>query len=102
MKIERLSVESSNIVSMGYDAESQQLEVEFRSGIYRYGNVPPETWDELQEAPSKGSFIARVIRPGFEAAKLAYDPMLEEEEPVEETVPEEHHEHEPDDESEMA
>lgn len=38
----RILVQSSNILSIGYDSAGQMLEIEFvGGGIYQYGGVPP-------------------------------------------------------------
>lgn len=56
-------VESSMVHAVGYDEESQILEVVFNSGgIYRYFNVPEEIYEGLLEAESKGRYMhANVI-----------------------------------------
>ncbi len=47
--MERYSVASSNIASIGYDEPSQTLEVEFLNGsIYQYYNVPMNIHDQLE------------------------------------------------------
>ena len=44
--MDRQSVSSSNIVSVGYDPTSETLEVEFQSGgVYQYYNVGQSTYD---------------------------------------------------------
>jgi hypothetical protein len=54
--MDRVAVQSSNLVSVGYDLESFTLEVEFRSGaVYRYFSVPPEIHDGLMGTGAKGS-----------------------------------------------
>ncbi|HKV06907.1 MAG TPA: KTSC domain-containing protein [Thermoanaerobaculia bacterium] len=59
----RQRVDSSAISSMGYDARSSTLEVEFRSGaVYDYHGVPPKVWKDLLGAPSKGRFFSRSLR----------------------------------------
>lgn len=59
----RRRVDSSAISSMGYDARSSTLEVEFRSGaVYDYHGVPPKVWKDLLGAPSKGRFFSRSLR----------------------------------------
>ena len=68
----RLPVESEAIASFGYDAEKATLDVEFHSGhVYRYFMVPASVFADFEEAPSKGTFFARHIRPGgFPYTKL--------------------------------
>lgn len=63
MKSFQRTPESSSIDGFEYDHETLVLEVEFKSGdMYRYLNVDKETFQELQEAKSKGSFIATRIK----------------------------------------
>ncbi len=53
-----VTVESSMIHAVGYDADTNELEAIFTSGrIYRYKGVPPEVYDKLLKANSKGSFM---------------------------------------------
>ncbi len=59
----RQSVSSSNLRSIGYDAETKTLEVAFHSGsIYRYDGVPESIHRGLIQAASKGSYLNRNIR----------------------------------------
>jgi len=59
----RQHVSSSNIHSIGYDLNSQTLEIEFHSGgIYQYFNVPESTYNALMSASSHGSFFSRQIK----------------------------------------
>jgi len=54
---------SSSVKAIGYDAVSNVLMVEFIQGKqYVYMNVPPELWDEMQQAPSVGKFIAQRVK----------------------------------------
>jgi hypothetical protein len=55
--MQRTTVSSSNIASIGYDASSQVLEVQFRSGsIYQYSDVPASVHQALMMASSHGSY----------------------------------------------
>lgn len=64
--MERYSVASSNIASLGYDAASQTLEVEFVSGnIYQYYGVPKNLYEQLMQAGSKGRFLNTYIKNAF-------------------------------------
>ena len=61
--MDREPVDSSNIESIGYDAASKILEVEFRNGsIYQYKGISQEIYNELMEADSVGSFLHRIIK----------------------------------------
>lgn len=66
----RESVASSAISSVGYDPESETLEVEFTSGaVYEYYGVPRKVFRSLMSAPSKGQFLARKIKDRYEFAR---------------------------------
>lgn len=59
----RTPVVSSNLASVGYDPESQILEIEFNSGrIYHYFNVPEHVYDDLLSAESIGKFFSAEIK----------------------------------------
>jgi KTSC domain-containing protein len=69
--VERQPVKSSNIKSIGYDPEKQELHVEFGSGqVYAYANVPPEKHQALLAAESIGQHFARHIRTSHGFRKL--------------------------------
>jgi len=54
----RSSVSSSNIRSVGYDLDTRTLEVEFHSsGIYQYAGVPETIYQGFMRAASKGSYF---------------------------------------------
>lgn len=56
-------VQSSNVDSVGYDATSQELQINFLNGSsYLYLNVPQHEYDNLLQAPSIGSHFNRYIR----------------------------------------
>ena len=62
----RVPLASRTLVSVIYDADRRQLEVEFRSGRrYLYFQVPPHCYQELLHAPSKGGYFNRSIRKRF-------------------------------------
>lgn len=64
MKRER--VESSNLASVGYDAESQILEIEFKhGGIYQYSFVPQSVYKGLMGADSHGKYFSSHIKNSF-------------------------------------
>jgi len=69
--MERLAVESSNVVSIGYDEANEILEVEFRGGaVYQYSGVPKEVNDELNAADSAGSFIHQRIKGMYDCERI--------------------------------
>ena len=69
--MQRQSVTSSNIKSIGYDPPSAVLEVEFTDGsIYRYYGVPAQLYASLMAASSHGSYLAREIKGSFRFEKV--------------------------------
>lgn len=63
--MERKSVSSSNLRSVGYDAETRTLEIEFHDGgVYQYSNVPESIYNGLMSAGSKGSYFDSHIKKG--------------------------------------
>ncbi len=63
--MERVSVQSSNLVSVGYEVETLTLEIEFHhGGVYQYFGVPAEIHDGLINAGSKGTFFHQYIKKG--------------------------------------
>jgi hypothetical protein len=56
--MDRILVQSSNLVSVGYDESTQILEVEFQTGkVYQYHDVPKDVYQELMTASSKGEYF---------------------------------------------
>jgi hypothetical protein len=50
------------IAAIGYDSETAELEVEFRSGdVYRYFAVPPSVHNALLEAESPGAYFNKHV-----------------------------------------
>ena len=61
--MDRISVKSSNIRSIGYDVDSSMLEIEFNSGsIYQYSGVPEHEYNGLLNASSKGRYLNTHIK----------------------------------------
>ena len=68
--MKRNPVESSNLATVGYEAVI--LEVEFHGGsVYRYYNVPVETYVGLMSADSPGGYLhAHVKTKGYRYEKI--------------------------------
>ncbi len=67
---EMIYVDSYNSEAIGYDDHTQELHVQFLSGVYYiYHNVPRGVFDELMYAPSKGSFLNREVKGVYQFAK---------------------------------
>jgi KTSC domain len=61
--MDRDYVVSTNVRSIGYDAASATLEVEFQNSfIYQYYNVPAQVYEALMASPSKGQFLNSQIK----------------------------------------
>lgn len=58
-----ISVTSSNVEAIGYDKDSQTLQVEFKNGsVYQYFDVPENVFNELRDAGSIGGYLASNIK----------------------------------------
>ncbi|MFN0126901.1 MAG: helicase HerA-like domain-containing protein [Verrucomicrobiales bacterium] len=68
--MERELVSSSTIISVGYDDPSETLEVEFKSGVYQYYNLPRPIYDELMLSDSKGKFLNAYIKNSYPCSKV--------------------------------
>ena len=62
-----ITVNSTNIDSVGYNADTQTLTVKFKvSGqVYEYLNVPQTLYEGLMASESKGKYINENIRSQF-------------------------------------
>jgi hypothetical protein len=69
--MKRQSVQSSNIASIGYDAASQTLEVEFlNGGVYQYFGVPQNIYQGIMSASSHGEYLAQHIKGHYRYSKV--------------------------------
>lgn len=67
----RQPVSSSNIASIGYDVNSQTLEIEFlNGGVYQYFDVPQHVYGELMSAGSHGQYLAHNIKGVYRYSKV--------------------------------
>jgi lysyl-tRNA synthetase class 2 len=63
------TVDSKSLRKVGYNAERRILQVQFQNrSIYQYFEVPAAVYQELLQAPSKGAYFNRSIRPRFDFA----------------------------------
>jgi len=75
--MQRIPVDSSNIASIGYDAQAQVLEIEFRrkgqeqGPVYQYLQVPLEVWEGLLDSPSKGKYFSDQIKGRYPYRKVS-------------------------------
>ncbi|MFT6637677.1 MAG: hypothetical protein ACJAYP_000233 [Flavobacterium sp.] len=69
--MDRQSVRSSNISSIGYDEKNEILEIEFLSGgIYQYLDVPVNVYEELMDADSHGKYFNEYIKEIYKTKKI--------------------------------
>lgn len=67
----RQQVASTNVASIGYDEQSETLEVEFLNGnIYQYFNVSLALYEQLLASPSKGQFLNANIRNAYPYSRV--------------------------------
>ena len=66
------SVQSSTILSIGYDAEAQELHVIFVGNHeYVYRDFPSDLWKDFLYAPSIGKFFASRVKKSFPSERLS-------------------------------
>jgi hypothetical protein len=64
-------VTSSNIDSIGYDPDSQTLEIEFKNGsTYQYFDIPELIHTELINSDSIGGYLATNIKGVYRYSKV--------------------------------
>lgn len=69
--MDRYSVASSNIASIGYDEETETLEVEFLNGtVYQYYNVIQNMYEQLMQEGSKGRFLNTYIKNAYPYSRV--------------------------------
>lgn len=62
--MKRVAVSSRSLRELGYDPDTQALEVLFHNGsLYRYEQVPPEVVQALLEADSLGRHFNQIFKP---------------------------------------
>ena len=67
----RVDLNSTSLHAVTYQDQCAVLELEFRSGaVYRYFGIPPQTFEELLRAESKGGYFNSRIRNRFAYAKV--------------------------------
>lgn len=69
--MKRITVDSSNLASVGYDTKKKILEIEFNhGGIYQYFDVPEDEYNKLLKASSHGKYFVNNIKDDYEYVKL--------------------------------
>lgn len=67
----RTSVTSESVASVGYDANTMTLEVEFTRGpVYQYFDVPGTEYRALVSASSVGTYLNKNIKSSYRYARV--------------------------------
>jgi hypothetical protein len=68
----RNSVNSSMISSIGYDSANGTLEIEFKNGgeIWQYFDIPEYVWSEFEYATSHGKYFLANIKKHFREVRV--------------------------------
>jgi hypothetical protein len=69
--MDRKIIESSMIRSIGHDADSAILEIEFNSGaVWQYFDFSESTWYEFEGAVSQGKFFLSEIKNQYSESQV--------------------------------
>jgi len=69
--MDRRNISSSMIRSIGYDASSSTLEIEFNNGVvWQYYDFPESNWYEFDGAESQGKYFHAAIKGVFREAQV--------------------------------
>ncbi len=69
---ELIPVDSSMIEALGYDVATQTLTVAYNSGaVWEYEDVPPEIYQGLHDAESKGRYLRGYILGAFPESQVS-------------------------------
>src|SRR6266481_1934479 len=68
----RFPIPSKEITQVGYQEDSETLEIQFvKGGVYQFFNVPSTVFDEFMSAPSKEGYYHSKKGERFARSKLA-------------------------------
>jgi len=69
--MDRKNIDSSMLLSIGYDANSSTLELEFTNGaVWQYFDFPESLWYEFESAESQGKFFHREIKNQYSESRV--------------------------------
>jgi len=69
--LERLPVKSRILRSVGYDASTKILEIEFQNGlVYQFLNVPPKVSADLMRSDEIGKYFTDKVRSRFQTKQV--------------------------------
>ena len=69
--VERQTVRSRILRSVGYDDATKILEIEFHTGlVYQYSAVPPKVYKDLMSSDAVGKYFSEKIRNQFRTKQV--------------------------------
>lgn len=69
--MEMTIVDSSNVAAIGFDKDSQTLQVEFNSGAaYQYFDVPEAVYEGLLAAASVGQYLNQQVKGTYRYSRV--------------------------------
>ena len=69
--MDRKNIESSMLRSIGYDADSSTLELEFNNGaVWQYFDFPESLWYEFEAGESQGKYFLREIKNQYSESRV--------------------------------
>ncbi|MFA5269071.1 MAG: KTSC domain-containing protein [Methanoregula sp.] len=70
--LEKQSVKSRILRTVGYDESTKILEIEFQTGlVYQYSAVPAKVYADLMHSEEIGKYFSEKIRPKFHTKQVA-------------------------------
>lgn len=63
-------VVSDNLLSVGYNALSNILRIEFKNGLYEFYNVPEHVYQNLLNSTTKEKYYYRFIKDIYPAIRI--------------------------------
>ena len=71
-KMHRFPIPSTEITQVGYQEDSETLEIQFvKGGVYQFFNVPSKVFDEFMSAPSKEGYYHSKIGERFPCSRVS-------------------------------
>ncbi len=69
--LERQTVKSAIMRSVGYSPGAKILEIEFHTGlVYQYSGVPSKIYDDLMHSKEPGKYFSENVRPRFRTKQV--------------------------------
>jgi len=70
-QMHRFPIPSKEITQVGYQEDSETLEIQFvKGGVYQFFNVPSTVFDEFMSAPSKEGYYHSKIGERFPSSRV--------------------------------